>query len=211
MKAFVAAILAASLAPATWAGFIIEDSPEAGSSWSQRIVLNGSFDAIAFEIVSHQAVGSPFAPPGNFQVGPATHNNHGFAEAGITDFMDPNAGGVALAGWNAELLSPNLAVATGLDTSSMAITLHFAGEIDQPVTFRGVAFQDGEFQFSAEFVWDGVSLSNMDLGLIDIQNIDGWQPDPGSVGMAVLIPLPAPVWLGSLGLLAVIILRRKFH
>jgi hypothetical protein len=205
MKAFVAAVLAASLAPATWAGFIIEDSPEAGSSWSQRIVLNGSFDAIAFEIVSHHAVGSPFEPPGNPQVGFANYNNNpGFAEAGIAGFADPSAGGVAIAGWNSELLSPNLAIATGLDMSSMSITLHFAGEIDQPVTFRGVAFQDGEFQFSAEFVWDGVSLSDTGLGLIDIVDIDGWQPDPGSVGMAVLIPLPAPVWLGSLGLLAVI-------
>ncbi len=133
-----------------------------------------------------------------------------FAAPGISDFTNPSAGGVALAGWNVEIQSPSLLVAFGPDASSMAVTLHFAGDIDQPLTFRGVAFQDGEFQFSATFVWDGEGVFGMGNGFINIIDVDGWQPEPGSLGM-VLIPLPAPVWLGSIGLLVVIVLRRKSH
>ena len=211
LKAFVAAIFAASLTPATWAGFIIEDLPQPGGSWSQRIVLDGSFDAIAFEIVSGAA--GPGQMPGNADLmfGFAQDNSaRSFAAPGISDFTNPSAGGVAIGGWNAEIASPSLVVAFGLDTSSMAVTLHFAGDVDQPVTFRGVAFQDGEFQFSATFVWDGAAGSGIGSGFINIIDVDGWQPEPGSLGM-VLIPLPAPVWLGSIGLLAVIVLRRKLH
>jgi hypothetical protein len=210
MKTFVAAVFAASVTSLASAGFIIEDPPEAGNSWSQRIVLEGSFDAIAFEIISRPTA-SPFGSPGNMQFGFGHDNSPSFAEPGITGFIDPSGGGSPLGGWNAEFLSPTLVVASGFDASSMEVTLHFEGEVDQPVSFRGVAFQDGEFQFSADFVWDGGDGSGMGLGMIDIVNIDGWQPTPGSVGMAVMIPLPASVWLGSLGLVAVIILRRRFH
>ena len=187
MKALVAAIFAAGLTSAASAGFIIEDPPEQGSSWTQQIILSGSFDMIAFELVSDGGAG-PFGAPG------------------ITDFIDPSAGGTPIPGWGVGYGSPSLLIVTGADSSSMEFTLHFDGDRNQAVTFRGVAFQDGEFQFSADFVWNGVGFGFDDL--IDVRNINGWQPEAGTM-MTYLIPLPAPIWLGSLGLLAVIALRRR--
>ena len=92
--------------------------------------------------------------------------------------------------------------ATGpASTIALAFDIHLSGSVSGPVTFQGVAFLNGVMQFSAEFVWTGT-------GTFFITNEDMWNPDPGSLP-GLIVPLPAAVWMGSLGLLGVMVIRRK--
>jgi hypothetical protein len=89
----------------------------------------------------------------------------------------------------------------------MGVVLHFAGSIIAPIELRGVAFRGGEFLFSATFNWDGLGSS----GFVQMYTteIDVWDPEQTSLPAGNPIPLPAPVWLGTVGLLAVIAMRRR--
>ena len=149
----------------------------------------GGIDFVYFEILSDTMGSGPFGSPA------------------ILSFGDPIAGDAALPDWGI-LAQSSQAVAAGTksDTTLMSVVLEFTGDITQPIVFQGVAFQDGVVQFSATFNWDGLTSSGFHL--LYLSNEDVWQPDQTAL-LANLVPLPAPVWLGSFGLLAVIVLRRR--
>lgn len=177
----VRAVLAASVVTAATTvasgGFIIEDEPVDGGSWTQTILAVGPFDFIGFQFLSGS--GGPFDAPG-----------------GITDFVDPSTG-LPVTGWSPFTDISHYATASGPTVSSLYINLNFVGLINDPVTFRGVAFLNGAFLFSNTFTRSG-------FGFMRVLDNDDWQPE-----QAELIPLPPAVWLGSLGLLAAIGLRRR--
>ena len=89
----------------------------------------------------------------------------------------------------------------------MSVTLHFAGDMSEPIRFRGVAFRDGAVLFTATLNWDG--LGDFGLPQMYLSNLNVWQPEQTSLPGGSMVPLPAPLWLGSFGLLAVIALRRR--
>ena len=89
----------------------------------------------------------------------------------------------------------------------MAVVLEFAGSMAQPIQFQGVAFRDGELLFSATFNWDG--LGEFGFPQMYLTQYNEWAPEQTSLPGGIPVPLPAPVWLGSFGLLAVIVLRRR--
>ncbi len=180
------------------AGFIIDGNPVAsrpgrsaghdtndsapGYGWTQRIMMMGTFDYIAFEIVSNLG-GGPFDAPA------------------LSSFTDPGSE-APMPAWNAVFDDMNMIHATGpAVTVALAFDIHLDGRVSEPVTFQGVAFLNGVFQFSADFVWTGA-------GTLSITNEDMWNPDPASLP-GMVVPLPAAVWLGSLGLLGVVVIRRK--
>ena len=168
--------------PRRSAGFNSNDAAP-GSSWTQRIMAMGSFDYIAFELLTDNG-GGPFE-------GPA-----------LSNFTNPANGDAPAAGWNAVFNDANMVYASGpASTVALAFDIHLDGSVSEPVTFQGVAFLNGVMQFSAEFVWTGT-------GTIFITNEDMWNPDPGSLH-GLIVPLPAAVWMGSLGLLGVMMIRRK--
>ena len=190
-KLSLAVLVAVACTSAAPAGFIIEDDAVAGSSWSQRIVVYdaGGIDFIYFEIVQD-----------NFGSGP-------FSSSPIANFGDPTSLDAPIAGWGTTFESTEAVAGAGPDTTLMAVVLEFAGSMAAPIEFRGVAFRDGELLFSATFNWDGLGSSGFPQ--MYLTEIDVWDPDQSSLPAGNPIPLPAPVWLGTVGLLAVIALRRR--
>ena len=195
MRVFLGAVAALATTSVASGIFIIQDPPTEGNSWTQHIVAAGPFDYIAFELLTDSG-GGPFQAPW------------------ISGFVDhteswPNPPS-PIDSWEAvtlpETTDGTFVAATGPaeDSTLIGFDLHFNGNLDEGVTFQGVAFNDGQFSFSAAFTWTG-------FGFMNIGDRNNWQPDPGDMhGMPITpIPLPAPVWLGSLGLLAVIAFRRK--
>ena len=191
-------VLGITSAPAS-AGFLIDGDPVSSSSrsssgfntsdtapgytWTQRIMVMGNFDYIAFEIVTDNG-GGPFEAPA------------------LSNFTNPANSDAPAADWNAVFDDANMIHATGpASTVALAFDIHLSGSVSGPVTFQGVAFLNGVMQFSAEFVWTGT-------GTFFITNEDMWNPDPGSLP-GLIVPLPAAVWMGSLGLLGVMVIRRK--
>lgn len=187
MKLFVGGLVVAVMTSVASAGFVIQDLPVGGGSWTQHIVAAGPFDYLGFEFL--EGTGGPFQPPG------------------ITDFVDHSAGfpPPSVSTWATFYSTPTFVAATGPagDFTQLGFDIHFEGDLAQPVRFQAVAFLDDVFQFSAEFVWSGLFVMN-------IQNIDVWQPDPSKLPASV-VPLPAAVWMGSLGILAVLLFRQKIH
>ena len=178
VRAVLAASVVAMATTVASGGFIIEDEPVEGGSWTQTILAVGPFDFIGFQFLSGS--GGPFEAPG-----------------GITDFVDPSTGNPVTT-WSPFTSISNFATASGPTVSSLYINLNFVGLITDPVTFRGVAFDaDGAFLFSNTFTRSG-------FGFMRVADNDVWQPEQGE-----LIPLPPAVWLGSLGLLAALGLRRR--
>ena len=120
----------------------------------------------------------------------------------LSNFTNPANGNAPMSAWNAVFDDMNMIHATGpAVTVALAFDIHLDGSVSEPVTFQGVAFLKGVFQFSADFVWTGA-------GTLSITNEDMWNPDPGSFP-GMVVPLPAAIWLGSLGLLGVVVIRRK--
>ena len=185
----LAVLVAAACASSAHGGFIIEDDPVLGDSWSQRIVFfdAGGIDFIYFEIVNDTSGSGPFSSPA------------------ILSFGDPTAGDAALTDWGIAAQTSDAVAGTGPSTNLMAVVLEFAGDMSAPIEFRAIAFRGDEFLFSATFNWDG--LGGFGFPQMYLTDIDVWQPDQTML-LGNLIPLPAPVWLGSFGLLAVIALRR---
>ena len=62
MKLFFGGLVLAVMTSVASAGFVIEDPPTAGNSWTQHIVAFGPFDYISFEFL--EGAGGPFEPPG---------------------------------------------------------------------------------------------------------------------------------------------------
>ena len=195
VRLFLGAVAALATTSVASGIFIVQDPPNEGNSWTQHIVAAGPFDYIAFEILTDSGGGL-------------------FKGPWISGFVDHTASWPDPPGpvytWDAVTLPETtdgyFVAATGeaAESALLGFDLHFDGNLNLGVTFQGVAFNEGEIAFSAEFTWTGI-------GFMNIGNRNGWQPDPGGMpGMPVTpIPLPAPVWLGSLGLLAVIAIRRK--
>ncbi len=191
-KLSLAVLVAVACTSAAPAGFIIEDDAVDGSSWSQRIVVYdaGGIDFIYFEIVQDTQGSGPFSTPG-----------------AITNFGDPTAGDASIQDWGIAYESSQAVAGAGPDTSLMSVVFEFAGSMTAPIQFQGVAFRDGQLLFSATFNWDGLGSSGFPQ--MYLTQIDVWQPDQTSLPGGNPIPLPAPVWLGSFGLLAVLVLRRR--
>ena len=189
-KLTLAALVAVACTAAAPAGFIIEDDAVAGNSWSQEIILfdAGGIDFVYFEIVGKDMGAGPFSP------------------TSILSFSDPADPGMSIDGWNTTFESAQIVAGAGPATTLMGVVLHFAGSILAPIELRGVAFRGGEFLFSATFNWDGLTSSGFHL--MYLSEFDVWNPDQTSLP-GTMIPLPAPLWLGSFGLLAVIVLRRR--
>ncbi len=187
MKLFVGGLVVAVVTSVASAGFVIEVPPTDGGSWTQHIVAAGPFDYIGFEFL--EGTGGPFQ------------------STGLSGFVDHSAGfpPPIVSTWATVFATPTFVAATGpaVDSTQLGFDIHFEGDLTQPVRFQGVAFLGGVFQFSAEFVWSGFFVMN-------IQNIDVWQPDPSKLPASV-VPLPAAVWMGSLGILAVLLIRQKIH
>lgn len=95
--------------------------------------------------------------------------------------------------WATVVATPTFVAATGpaVNSTQLGFDIHFAGGFAEPVRFLGEAFLGGVSQFSAEFVWSG-------SGFMNVESVTA-------------IPLPAAVWMGSLGILAVILFRQKIH
>jgi len=191
-KFSLAVLVAVACTSAAPAGFIIEDDAVAGNSWSQRIVFYdaGGIDFIYFEIIDDTHKSGPFNFPGV-----------------ITNFGDPTAGDDPIADWGTTFESTAAVTGAGPATTLLAVVLDFAGSITAPIEFRGVAFRGGELLFSATFNWDGLGSSG--FGQMYLTAIDVWDPDQTSLPAGNMMPLPAPVWLGTVGLFAVIAMRRK--
>ncbi len=175
MKLFVGGLVVAVMTSVASAGFVVEDPPTAGNSWTQHIVAFGPFDFIRFEFL--EGTGGPFELPG------------------LSGFVDHSAGfpPPIVATWATVFDTPTLMFATGpaVDSNKLGFDIHFAGNVAEPVRFRGDAYLGGVSQFSAVFDWSG-------SGFMKVANV-------------VAIPLPAAVWMGSLGILAVILFRQKIH
>ena len=175
MKLFVGGLVVVAITSVASAGFVIEDPPTPGNSWTQHIVAFGPFDFIRFEFL--EGTGGPFEPPG------------------LSGFVDHSAGfpPPIVATWATVVATPTFVAATGpaVDSTQLGFDIHFAGNVAEPVRFLGEAFLGGVSQFSAEFVWSG-------SGFMNVANV-------------VAIPLPAAFWMGSLGILAVILFRQKIH
>ena len=168
------------------ASFIIEDEPVPGSSYTQRIIAPGLIDYIAF-VIDVDGGGGPFEAPF------------------LSVFGDPSNNDAPIAGWTTAYDSDAFAVAgAGPSAGPIAVVLHFAGDIGLPVSFHGIAYRDGVRQYSADFVWDPSGFGSF----MSVINKDQYDPDPGSLP-SQFIPLPAPIWLGSLGLMAVLVIRRR--
>ena len=193
-------VLGITSAPAS-AGFIIDGNPvsssarsssgfntsdvAAGYTWTQRIMVMGNFDYIAFEIVTDNG-GGPFEAPA------------------LSNFTNPADGDAPAADWNAVFDDANMIHATGpASTVALSFDIHLDGSISEPVTFQGVAFLNGVFQFSADFVWTGA-------GTVSITNEDVWNPDPASLP-GLMVPLPAAIWLAGIGLLGIVIGRKRLR
>ena len=189
-KLTLAALVAVACTSAAPAGFIIEDAAVGGGSWSQEIILfdAGGIDFVYFEIVVNDLGSGPFT------------------STPILSFDDPTNSGAPIAGWETTFESTEAVAGAGPATTLMGVVLHFAGSITAPIELRGVAFRGGEFLFSATFNWDGLTSSGFHL--MYLSEFDVWNPDQTSLP-GNMIPLPAPLWLGSFGLLAVIVLRRR--
>ncbi len=177
MKLIVGGLVVAVMTSVASAGFVIEDPPTAGTSWTQHIVAFGPFDYITFDFL--EGTGGPFEPPG------------------LSGFVDHSAGfpPPIVSTWvTVGIGTPTFVAATGpaVDSTQLGFDIHFAGDIAEPVRFLGEAFLGGVSQFSAEFVWSGSGFMNVQSAV-------------------VAIPLPAAVWMGSLGFLAVILFRQKIH
>ena len=132
-----------------------------------------------------------------------TDNGGGPFEApALSNFTNPGNGETPAADWNAVFDDANMIHAAGpASTVALAFDIHLSGSVSGPVTFQGVAFLNGVMQFSATFVWTGD-------GTFSITDENMWNPDPGSLP-GLMVPLPAAVWMGSLGLLGVMVIRRK--
>ncbi len=189
-KLTLAALVAVACTSAAHAGFIIEDDAVAGSSWSQEIVLfdAGGIDFVYFEIAVDDSESGPFS------------------STPILNFGDPTNSGDPITGWETTYESTHAVAGAGPATSLMSVVLHFSGSILAPIELRGVAFRGGEFLFSATFNWDGLTSSGFHL--MYQSEPDAWTPAQTSLP-GNMIPLPASVWLGSFGLLGVVVLRRR--
>lgn len=62
MKLCVGGLVVVALTSVASAGFVIEDPPTAGGSWTQHIVAVGPFDYLGFEFL--EGTGGPFQTPG---------------------------------------------------------------------------------------------------------------------------------------------------
>ncbi len=180
MKLFVGGLVVAVMTSVASAGFVIEDPPTAGASWTQHIVAFGPFDYLGFEFL--EGTGGPFLTPGI----------SGFVDHSSAGFPPPNVPTWATV-VDTNFDATRFVAMTGPagDSTQLGFDIHFAGDIAEPVRFQGEAFLAGVFQFGAEFVWSG-------SGFMNVQSV-------------VAIPLPAAVWMGSLGILAVILFRQKIH
>ena len=169
-------------------GFIFVDPPSEGNSWTLHGQASGSFDYIVFMFVSGESGSGPFAGPG------------------ISGFDDHSTGDPPpeVTTWSTVYSDSTFVVARGpeSDSDGLGFDIHLEGVFGS-VTFQGAAFLNGEYVFSTTVVTDGGGFPN--AGLPD------WIPLPGDLPVNPMtpLPLPAPVWLGSLGLLAVIAFRRK--
>ena len=191
MKKFsLAALVAAACTSAAPAGFMIEDAAVGGGSWSQRSVLfdAGGIDFVYFEIVVNDMGSGPFT------------------STPILSFGDPTNSGAPIAGWETTFESTEAVAGAGPAATLMGVVLHFDGTLTAPIELRGIAFLGTERLFSATFIWDGLTSSGFHL--MYLSEFDVWNPDQTSLP-GTMIPLPAPLWLGSFGLLAVIVLRRR--
>ena len=188
-KLTLAALVAVACTSAAPAGFIIEDAAVGGGSWSQEIILfdDGGIDFVYFEIVTDTSGSGPFtATP-------------------ILNFGDPTNSDLPITDWETTFESATAVAGAGPATTLMGVVLHFDGTLTGPIELRGIAFLGTERLFSATFIWDGLTSSGFHLmHMLDTDWDPGYTSLPGTV-----VPLPAPVWLGSFGLLAVIALRRR--
>ena len=171
------------------AGFIVKDPPVFAGSWTLHIKASGpQLDSIYFEILDVTSLAGPFEHPG--------------ADGTVEHF--------------------GLGHTLPLPAGSGVLYSH-----TQP--FVTEAAFDGEVGFDLHFAGDGNRhADSSELRLLPLPLHQSWQgqgadqtnsapnrdwrdADPGSPPNIPMMPLPAPVWLGALGLLGVLALRRRLR
>jgi len=170
---------------------VADGDPADGGSWTQAWiqegVAGGSFDMIAVQIFS----------------------------AGDS-FVAPEVTGLP-SGWSVNFVSPSLVIFSsdsGANLSSMTFTLHYNGTIDM----EGAVIETVFATFR-----DGVLVENFDAtrGIDGQANslgfgwrgdfITSWSDPASDVAMALLVPLPAPVAMGALGLFGLVLGRKRLR
>ena len=154
--------------------------------WTQRNVAGGSFDMVAVKIFS---AGDSFAP----------------TEVTLLP-----------GGWSVNFVSPSLVIFSsdsGADVSTLDFTLTYNGALAvQGALIETVfaTFRDGglieNFDANRGIPGQVFNLGNGWFG----DFVTSWSDPSGDVALA-LIPLPAPIAMGALGLLGVVLGRKRLR
>jgi len=168
------------LTPKSFADFMEAGPPQEGGSLSFTFT---NTSGLSFSAIIVQSIdGSHFAGPGLSDLSTPTWETANF-------FVTTIALGTIATPWT-----------NGL------VTIHFEGSmLDVPTSFAifGIDSSSNTLADGTRVDWDGSSFSYSDADPGDLPS--NWE----EMMAGAMMPLPSPVWLGSLGLVAIIVWRRK--
>lgn len=118
-----------------------------------------------------------------------------FESVSLYDFVPPS--------WNLSMESlppsPIISAATGPAVTPLDLTIKFAGDKDDPLTFTFVAFSGDQLLSSTEMIWSGTGWSGV---------AGTWAPTRSELdAVAIEVPEPATITILALGGLGM--LRRR--
>ena len=177
IKRLSAAVLLLGWCPSAWADFTVEQSGDVvpTGSWALPIGLlstSSNIDLVGARIT----VGDPFNSPVAID---------GFSVSGWTQGAISNGG--------------YLAGASGPGAQSLGLTLHFSGNITDPVMFDVAGFSDGVFLGSYHGSWNGA-------GSFAYFSPGSWTPIDTQFAYA---PAPDSMVLAALGLCILGVVTRR--
>ena len=168
------ALLAAAAAPAVADNVVWTGEVEEGNSWTAGF--------LAFAFTPADFIGVRVTSAGDSLEGPAFMN---FSDAGWSNFGDYGP-------------TPTYAGASGPAFTSLGLTLHFAGDTPDPLSFDLVFFSGETVASVFNIGWNGSNFSIGYGGTVYSMGRDEFQ------SMPVSIPLPTAAGLAGLGIFGLV-------